>query len=127
MWPRPLDRVDRREPCVRQRSDGLGLQRRIELDDRACAREQEVGEPAVAVDAREGAVEAVHVVAGAAGLAEPAGDERMHDHRVAHLDVGHAGADLVDPARVLVPGRVGQLHARLLGPLTLLDVQVRPA
>src|SRR6201999_1776436 len=59
--------------------------------------------------------------------AQPAGDERVHDHRVADLDVGDAGADLVHPAGVLVPGRVGELHARLLGPLPFLDVQVGAA
>ena len=61
------------------------------------------------------------------GAAQPAGDERVHDHRVADLDVGHAGADLVDPARVLVAGRVGQLDLGLLRPLALLDVQVGAA
>ena len=38
-----------------------------------------------------------------------------------------AGADLVDPAGVLVAGRVGQLDLGLLGPLALLDVQVGAA
>ena len=58
----------------------------------------------------------MHVVAGAARAAQPAGDERVHDDRVADLDVGHARADLVDPARVLVPGRVRQLDARTSRP-----------
>ena len=51
----------------------------------------------------------------------------MHDHGVADLDVGDARADLVDPAGVLVAGRVGQLDLGLLGPLALLDVQVGAA
>ena len=38
-----------------------------------------------------------------------------------------AGADLVDPAGVLVPRRVGQRDPRLLRPLALLDVEVRSA
>ena len=63
----------------------------------------------VAVDPRERAAEAVHVVAAAAGTAEPARDERMHDHRVADVDIGDPGADLVHPAGVLVAGRVRQL------------------
>ena len=50
------------------------------------------------------------------GTAQPAGDERVHDHGVADLDVGHAGADLVDPARVLVAGHVGQDDLRTSPP-----------
>jgi hypothetical protein len=69
----------------------------------------------------------VHVVSGAARAAEAAGDERVDDDRVAHLHVRHPRADLVDPARVLVAGRVGQPDLRLLGPLPLLDVQVGAA
>ena len=38
-----------------------------------------------------------------------------------------AGADLVDPAGVLVARGVGQLDLGLLGPLALLDVQVGAA
>ncbi len=63
----------------------------------------------------------------AARPAQPAGDERVDDDRVADLDVRHARADLVDPARVLVPGHVGELDAGLLRPLALLDVQVGAA
>ena len=51
----------------------------------------------------------------------------MDDHGVADLDVGHAGADLVDPARVLVAGHVGEHDLGLLRPLALLDVQVGAA
>ena len=112
---------------VRERRDVLGLKPRGELYDRACRGLQEVGEPAVAVDARERAVDAVHVVPAPARPAQPAGDERVDDHGVADLDVGHAGADLVHPARVLVAGRVGQDDLGLLRPLALLDVQVGAA
>ena len=59
--------------------------------------------------------------------AEPARDERVDDHGVADLDVGHAGADLVHPARVLVAGHVGEHDAGLLRPLAFLDVQVGAA
>ena len=51
----------------------------------------------------------------------------MDDHGVADRDVGHGRADLVDPPGVLVPGGVGELDLRLLRPLPLLDVEVRPA
>jgi hypothetical protein len=51
----------------------------------------------------------------------------VHDHRIADLDVRHPSANLIDPAGVLVAERVRQRHARLLGPLPLLDVQVRAA
>src|SRR4051812_45416069 len=124
---RLLDGVDRGQPGVGERGDRGRLERRVELDDRARAGEQEVGEAAVPVDAGERAVDAVHVVAAPARRAQPARDERMHDHRVADLDVRDAGADLVHPARVLVPGRVGQDDLGLLGPLPLLDVEVRAA
>jgi len=43
------------------------------------------------------------------------------------LDVRHARADLVHPARVLVAGRVGELDLGLLCPLSFLDVQVGAA
>src|SRR3954451_19928577 len=51
----------------------------------------------------------------------------MHDHGVADLDVRDPRADLVDPAGVLVARRVRQLDLGLLGPLALLDVEVRAA
>src|SRR3954447_18302397 len=106
---RLLDRVDRGQPRVRQRGDVGRVQRRVELHDRARAREQVLGEAAVAVDPGERPVLAVHVVAQTAGAAQAARDERVDDHGVADLNVRHAGADLVDPAGVLVAGRVRQL------------------
>ena len=115
MWPSPpapitTARVPRRgsgspltawiaEAGVGQSGDLGRVQRGVELDHERAGVE-EVGEAAVAVDAGERAVLAVHVVAAAAGAAQPARDVRVHDHRVADLDVGHARADLVDPARV---------------------------
>ena len=119
--------MDGGQAGVGQRGDVLGLQPGAELDHRARRGLEEVGEAAVAVDARKRAVEAVHVVADAAGQAQPAGDVGMHDDGVADLDVGHRRADLVDPAGVLVARGVGQLHAGLLGPLALLDVEVGAA
>ena len=71
--------------------------------------------------------DAVHVVAGPAGPAQPAGRRRVQDHRVADGHVGHRGADLVHPAGVLVADRVGQRRAHRLGPLALDDVQVGAA
>ena len=101
---RLLDGVDRGQAGVGQRGDVRRVQRRVELDHGARRGVQVLGEATVTADPRELPVDAVHVVALAAGTAEPAGDERVHDHGVADLDVGHAGADLVDPARVLVAG-----------------------
>ena len=118
--------MDRGQAGVGQRSDVLGLER-VDLDDRARARLQQLGEAAVPVDPRKRAVEAMHVVADPARHAQAAGDERVHDHRVADRDIGDAGADLMDPAGVLVAGRVGQHDLGLRGPLALLDVQVGPA
>ena len=103
MWPRPpapittawvpgaehrdrlLDRVDRGQAGVGQRRDVLGLEAGVQLDHRAGRGEQEVGEPAVAVDPGERAVQAVHVIAAPAWSAQPAGDERVDDHGVAPL------------------------------------------
>lgn len=124
---RLLDGVDRGEPGVGERGDVRGLQGGVELDDRARARQQELGEAAVAVDAGKRAVLAMHVVAGAARPAQPAGDERVDDDGIPDLDVRDRRSDLVDPAGVLVARRVGQLDLGLLGPLALLDVQVRAA
>src|SRR3954464_13729387 len=124
---RLLHGVDGGQPGVGERGDLGRLERRVELHDRARAGEQVLGEAAVAVDAGERAVLAVHVVAATARTAQPARDERVDDDRVADLDVRHAGADLVDPAGVLVARRVGQLDLGLLGPLPLLDVQVGAA
>jgi hypothetical protein len=124
---RLLHRMDRGQPGVGERGDVRGMQRGIELDDRARVRQQEVGEAAVAVDAGERAVLAVHVVTVAARAAQAAGDERVDDDGVAHRDVRDRRSDRVDPAGVLMAGRVGQLDLGLLGPLALLDVQVGPA
>ena len=145
MWPRPpapmtttrraraehrdrlLDRVDRGQARVGQRGDLRRMQRRVELDHRARAREQEVGEAAVAVDPGNDPFSQCMSSPRAARAAQPARDERMDDDRVADLDVRDRRADLVDPAGVLVAGRVGQLDLGLLRPLALLDVQVGAA
>src|SRR5918998_3773222 len=76
---RLLHGVDGGEPRVGEGGDVHGGQGGVELDDRARARRQEVGEAAVAVDAGERAVRAMHVVAGAARAAQTAGDERVND------------------------------------------------
>src|SRR4051812_9257282 len=124
---RLLDGVDGGQPGVGERGDLGRLERRVELDDRARAGEQVLGEATVAVDAGERAVLAVHVVAATARTAQPARDERVAADRVADRDVRSAGADRVDPAGVRVARRVGQLGLGLLGPLPLLDVQVGAA
>ncbi len=69
----------------------------------------------------------MYVVARSAGAAEAAGHERVQDYCVPSLQVLHPGADLADPARGLVPKRVGQAHAGAVRPLTLDDVQVGSA
>src|SRR3954452_14089864 len=122
-----LDGVDGGQARVGERGDVGRAHRGVELDDRPRAGEQEVGEAAVAVDARERPPLAVHVVARAAAPAQPARDVRVHDDGVADLQVGDTGPDLAHPAGVLVPGRVGQPDLRLLGPLPLLDVQIGAA
>ena len=111
------------DPRVGQRRDIRRLGRRIELHAGPRRGQQEVGHPAVVVaQAREKGLTAVHVVAGPAGPAQPAGGLGMQDHRVADGDVGDRRADLMHPAGVLVADRVGQLGRHLLRPLPLDDV-----
>jgi hypothetical protein len=56
----------------------------------------------------------MHVIARAAGPAQAAGDQRMHDNRVTYLDVGYCRSDFVYPSRALVTERIGQLHTLCL-------------
>src|SRR6266566_3713240 len=100
---------------------------RVEFD--ACPRggAQVLGHPAVAVEAWERAVAAVHVLARAASTAQPAGGCRVQDHGVTDLHAGDRGADRVHPARILVTERVRKRDPHRLGPLTLDDVQVGAA
>ena len=70
---------------------------------------------------------ALHVVAGPAGQAQPAGRLRVQDHRVADGHVRDALADLVHPAGVLVADHVGKVGVHRLGPVAVDDVQVGAA
>ena len=72
----------------------------------------------------------MHIITGAARVAEPAGRLRVHNHRVTNLDVGHRGSDLLDPTCVLVAQDVGQLESYVLlhrSPVTVADVDVGAA
>ena len=95
---------------VGQRGDVGRLQRVVDLDDAARRGLQILGVATVGVDAGEFVGLAMHVVAGAAGAAQPAGDQRVQDHLVALGDVGHRRADGVHPAGVFVADRVRQLR-----------------
>src|ERR687890_336108 len=86
------------EARVRKGSYVFRLQDGIQLHYRAGVGLQEVGEATVAGETRELTVLAVHVISGAASPAQAAGHERVADHRVSDLDVGHRRADLLDPA-----------------------------
>ena len=106
--------VGRRQPRVQaDNCPGVGL--------------EQLGESTVGGDAGESGLDAVHVVAGPAGLAEAARDERVDDHRIADGHMVDGGADGLDPAGVLVAERVRECDAGLLPPLTLDDVEVGPA
>ena len=121
-------RVVRRDAGVGQRGDVLRLGRRVELHAGARRGEQVLRHPAVgAVQPREDALGAVHVLAGSAGAAQAAGRRRVQDHRVPDGHVGHRRADLVHPAGVLVTDRVGQRRVHRLVPLAQDDVQVGAA
>ena len=125
---RLLDRVDRGQTGVGERRDVLRLEPGAELDHRPGRGRagSSANPPSRLIPGNEPFTQCMSSPRRHA-RAQPAGDERVHDHRVADLDVRDTGADLVDPAGVLVPGRVGQRDLRLLGPLPLLDVQVGPA
>src|SRR5262249_43706379 len=82
---------------------------------------------AIAGDAGERPILAMHVVAPAARPAGAVGDERVHDHRVALLEAAHLRPHLLHPAGVLVARNVGELNADLVAPHALDDVQVGPA
>src|SRR5690348_11053555 len=112
---------------VGERGDVGRLGLRVELHAGARRGEQVLGHPAVVRQAGEGIVGAVHVVAGPAGAAQPAGRRGVQDHRVADGHVGDRGADLVHPAGVLVAKRVGQRRVHRRVPLPLDDVQVGAA
>src|SRR5215207_8348597 len=100
----------------------------VDLDHRPGPGPQELGHAAVAVEAGEEAVDAVHVVAGPAVATEPAGRLGVEDDRVAGGDVGDGRADLVDPAGVLVAEGVGQRRVGVqLVPLAQVEVDVGPA
>ena len=122
------DRVVRRDPGVGQGRDVLGPGLGVELHAGAGGGLEVLRHPAVrAVQPGEDRLHAVHVVAGAARVAQPAGRRRVQDHGVADGDVGDAVADRLDPAGVLVAEDVGQRRAHPLVPLTEDDVQVGAA
>ena len=113
---------------IGQRRDVLRLGRRVELDAGPGRGEQVLRHAAVVSESPgKELFDAVHVLAGPAGAAQPAGRRRVQDHGVADGDVGHRRADLVHPAGVLVADRVGQRRVHRLGPLALDDVQVGAA
>ena len=115
-------------PASASAATSCGWVRRVELHAGPRRGEQVLRHPAVgAVQPGEDALGAVHVLAGAAGAAQPAGRRRVQDHGVADRDVGDRGADLVHPAGVLVADRVGQRRVHRLVPLAQDDVQVGPA
>src|SRR5207249_11517984 len=104
-----------------------GGQTGVQLDHGARPGLEEGGEAAIGIDAGEGGVGTVHVVAGPAGAAETARNERVDDDRIADGHVVHRRAHLVNPAGVLVAQDIWQPDARLLLPLALNDVQVGAA
>ncbi len=95
------------QPCVREGRYVLRFEDRVELHNRPGVGLEEVGESAVAGEAGELAVLAVHVVAGPARAAEATSHEGVADHRVPHGYVGDGRADLLDPAGVFVSRGVG--------------------
>src|SRR5215469_7924198 len=121
------DRMVGGDAGVGERGHVLRLGRRVELDAGPGRGEQVLGHAAVARQAGELAVGAVHVVAGPAGAAEATGGGGMQDDGIADGHVGDRGADLVHPARVLVAQDVGQRRVHRRVPLTLHDVQVGAA
>src|SRR5207237_1991414 len=106
----------------------LGLEARVELDERALAGQKVLSEAPVHAEAGKGAVVAVHVLAAAAAEAHAAAHERVHDHGVARAHRRHVGAHLFDPPGVLVTEGVGQLEVgERLAQDAFDDVEVGPA
>ena len=98
----PVDGVIGREARVRVGRNGCGLDAGREADERSLGHEHEVREAAVDREAGELVPVAVHVVAAPARDAEPAAVRRVDEYGVAFRDGRDAGADLLDPACVLV-------------------------
>ena len=120
-------RVIGRQTGIRESRDIGRLERIVDLHDAARGGLQVVGVTAVGVDAGELVVLAVHVVACAAGTAQATRDQRMQDHLVAHRHIGDGVADRLDPSGILMPDRVRQFDAALLGPLPFENVQIGAA
>ena len=121
------DRVVGRDARVGQGGDVLWPGLRVQFHAGPGRGQQVFGHAAVGGQAGERAVDAVHVVAGPAGVAQPAGRGGVQDDGVADGHVGHRRTDLMHPAGVLVPEDVGQRCAHRRVPLALDDVQVGAA
>ena len=115
------------EPRVGVGRHILGREALGQLDQGTLAGVQEVGVAARRVDAGEAALARVHVVTAPAGEAVAAGHQRMADHRIADLDAFDARADLLHPARVLMPHDVGEGDIHVALPHALDDVEVGAA
>ena len=103
---------------------------RAELDQGAFVGLEIFGETAVQAKAGEQAVFAVHVLAMAAVQADAAGAKWMADDRIPRLHRGHAAADILNPARILMSHDVGEQPAfrvHHVAPHALDDVQVGAA
>src|SRR6185295_8479117 len=125
---RLADRVVGGDAGVGERRDVRGVGLGVRLHARPGGRAQVLGHSAVVVaQTGEEGVRAVHVVAGAAGQAQPAGGLGVQDHGVTDRDVRDTLADLVHPARILVPDDVGQVRVHGLRPVAVHDVQVGAA
>jgi hypothetical protein len=123
-----LHRVVGGDARVGQRGHVGRVRARVELDAGPRRGAQVLGHAAVV--ARQAGEErrlALHVATPPAGQAQPARGLRVQDHGVADGHVGDARADLVHPARVLVPDDVGQRRVLRLGPVAVDDVQVGAA
>ena len=107
----PANRVVGREAGVSVRRDRGGLDAGRQREERPLGDEHVVREAAVHREAGELVTHAVHVVAAPARDAEPAAVRRVDEHGVALRDGRDAGADLLDPARVLVAEDARQRHA----------------
>src|SRR5690625_2245262 len=120
-------RVISGQPGVSQRCHGLGVSSLIEFDDGAAVRLHLLGHAAVSVEAREGRVFAVRILAHPARRTQPAAGEWMHDDRVAGCNIGYSTADLTHPAGVFMPEVIWQFRSLELLPLTLDHVEVGAA
>src|SRR5207247_7989622 len=114
-----LYRVVCSEPCIGQSSNIFRLKARIQLDDCACARLQEVRHATIDANTRKCRVDTMHIIPCAAGPAEAAGDQWMNNDGISYSYIADRRPNLMHPAGIFMSQGVRKAHAGYLCPLSL--------